>query len=141
MTRTRLPRLIHGRWAWLTASVAVAAAGLFAVSRGAHDRDQEESRTAEPAGETAGGAAGVGTRLRQARMAANARIRAAGSAVRELFSNHGGTPSEPDTAENAQPAADPAEAAAPERHNADPVSGNGSAAQASAADEVPAHDG
>jgi hypothetical protein len=141
MTRTRLARLIHGRWAWLTAAVAAAAAGLFAVSRGAHGRDHAESGAAEPAGETAGEATGAGTRLWQARMAANVRTRAASGAVRELFRNHGGTPGEPETAENGQPAADPTEAAAPEQHNADPVSGNGSTAQASAADEVPAHDG
>jgi hypothetical protein len=142
MTRTRLLRQVHGRWAWLTAAAAAAAAGLLVVRRGAPGRGQADNTATDtkPAEETAHGAAAVGTWLRQACTAVSSRISALGDAARREFFRNGGAPSEPDTAETAPPAAGTPAAAAPEQHKAAPGTGNGSAAQTPAADELPARD-
>jgi len=143
MTRTRLPRQARERWAWLAAAAAAAAAaGLLAVRHSGQGRDHAQSTAAGtgPAAEMAPGAPGIRTRLLQARAAAGSRISPAGGAAwRKLFRDGGGTPGEPETAETAPATAGPS-AAAPEQDETPPGAGNGSAAQASAADALLAHD-
>ena len=139
MTRTRLPRQARERWAWLAAAAAAAAAGLLAVRHSGQGRDHAQSTAAGtgPAAGMAPSAPGIRTRLLQARAAAGSRISPAGGAAwRKLFRDGGGTPGEPETAETAGPPA----ATAPEQDETPPGAGNGSAAQASAADALPAHD-
>ena len=87
------------------------------------------------------GARGIGTLLLQARAVAGSRISPAGGvAWRKLFRDGGGMPGEPETAETAPATAGPPAAAAPEQDETLPGAGNGSAAQASAADALPARD-
>jgi hypothetical protein len=144
MTRTRLPRQARERWAWLAAAAAAAAAaGLLAVRHSGQGRDHAQSTAAGtgPAAGMAPSAPGIRTRLLQARTAAGSRISPAGGAAwRKLFRDGGGTPGEPETAETAPATADPPAAAAPGQDETPPGAGNGSAAQASAADALPAHD-
>jgi hypothetical protein len=110
MTRAPLPRQARGRWAWLAA--AVAAAALLAVRRGVHGRSQVDGTAVgtESAEAMAPGATAVRTRLRQACTTASSRISAAGGAVRQLFHNGNGTPSETEAAETAPAASNPAAA-------------------------------
>jgi hypothetical protein len=145
MTRTRLPRQARGRWAWLAAAATAAvAAGVLAVRHSTRGRDQAESTAVgtEPAQEMAPGAAGIRTRLPQARTAAISCISAAGSAARrKLFREGRGAAGEPETAETTSATVGTPAAAAPEQDEAPPGdTGNGSAAPAPAADALPPHD-